>query len=798
MARFTWKRLALFAAILVAVFVLVPAGFLALTLLRASGGLPEWQAAVELDGLAGPVDILRDENAVPHIFAVTERDAFFAQGFVHAQDRLWQMQAGRQALSGRMAEWLGPLALPGDRLNRALRYAATARADYERLPAEDKALLIAYADGVNAYLASDLYRRPPEMVVLHVEPAPWAPHDSLLIQRGVNSLLMSFGQELNAQRFVLHGSDPRAPAALDPPPFEHRPIIETAGAASAGAPRDATAIPVKEKSYSDSWVLTGEFTTSGKPLLANDPQLASTLPSFWYLLHMSIDGENRVGATLPGMPVIAVGRTDRIAWGVTNGMVDQADAMLLYGDPQDRNRYRRAATDDWQQFVTHEEVFEVRFGEPVRETFRRTPLGVILPPDVLTLPVTDDADAHIEARIAYLDGDSSWSALLRLNRARDVASAVAALADFTGPALNITLADVDGGVGYVSAGRYVQRTGDAARIVDYAPRDSSEWTPLPYAENPQSQAPVNGRFVTANQPPVGPDYPHYVSDAWPAPYRTLRVHELLDERPKHDVESFLAMQRDTLSVPARWAVPKLLARAPHEVSGVGAAMLDVLRDWDYRFTADTAGPTVFLTWLRTLHEELARDEMGELLWPRGALEPLPSIVFQVLDGRHQEWCATAGSDTSPDCDAVLRTSLAGAARRLEDAFGPDAAGWRWSDAAAIEHPHGVFTGLPILGGMFSRTANYPGGPDTLMTMYVDVGNAPHFTHAFASSSLQAVYDLANLDASRYMISTGQSGHFRSPYYDNYLPRFAAGERIRIPTAREEIEPLATLKLTPIP
>ncbi len=790
MARSKLKRVARAAAAFLALVIVVPVGYIAITLLRASGGVPVWDGTVELSGVTSPIEVLRDENGVPHVFAASERDAFFAQGFVHAQDRLWQMMVSRQSLSGRMAEWMGAVALREDRLNRTLRYAATAREDFDRLPAEDRALLAAYADGVNAYLESELYRRPPEMVVLHVRPEPWAPQDSMLILRGLNSLLLSFGNELDSRRFTLHSSDPRAAQALEAPPFEPRPIIET------GAPGRVTTPPVKEKLYSDSWVVTGDYTTTGKPLLANDPQLGSTLPSFAFLMHLSIDGANRVGATLPGVPTIAVGRTDRIAWGVTNGLVDQQDFMLLHGDPADRNRYRRAESDAWQPFETHEEVFNIRFGEAFRETFRRTPEGIIMSPDILTLPVTADADAHLEVRMHYLETDLTWGAVLRLNRAPDVGAAIAALASFSGPSLNFVLADVDGGVGYVSAGRYVRRVADAARIIDYAPRDSSDWTPVPYSENPHSVTPVNGRFVTANQPPVGADFGYYLSDLWAAPYRTLRIHELLDATAKHDVGSFVAMQRDTLSVPARWAVPKLLARAPDDVSAVESAMLEVLRNWDYRFTADAAGPTVFLTWMRALHETLARDELGEKLWPIASREALPSVVFQVLDGRRQEWCATVGSSDSPDCDAVLRKSLTLASEKLKAGLGPDATSWHWDDATAMVHPHLGFAGLPMLGPMFSRTSNYPGGPDTLMNLYADISAAPRFTESVSTSSLQVVYDLADLDRSQFMISTGQSGHFRSPFYDNFLPRFAAGERIRIPTKRDAIEDIAALRLAP--
>jgi penicillin amidase len=370
------------------------------------------------------------------------------------------------------------------------------------------------------------------------------------------------------------------------------------------------------------------------------------------------------------------------------------------------------------------------------------------------------------------------------------------LAKLTGPSLNFTLADVDGSVAYVSAGRYALRNGEAARIIDFAPRDSSDWAPIPYSENPSSLAPPSGRFVTANQQPVGEDYPHYLSDYWAAPFRSMRIHELLDATQRHDVNSFLAMQRDTLSIPARLLVPAMLAGAPSNASGVESAMLETLRQWDYRFTSDSPGGTVFLTWLHAFYEQLARDEIGETLWPTMAVEPLPPVAFHVLNGRLTDWCATVGENDSADCRKLLHESLALAAARLEAELGPNPEQWSWNEATAIQHPHQIFSGLPILGSMFSRTYNFPGGPDTLMIQYVDASNAPRFTQSMFCSSFQAIYDLADLDNSLFMLSTGQSGHFRSPYYDNFLPRFAAGERFEIPTSTDAIDPVARLQLLP--
>lgn len=227
-------------------------------------------------------------------------------------------------------------------------------------------------------------------------------------------------------------------------------------------------------------------------------------------------------------------------------------------------------------------------------------------------------------------------------------------------------------------------------------------------------APPSGRFVSANQAAVGEDYHYYLSDLRAAPFRAMRIHELLDSRDKHDMASFLDMQRDTLSIPARRIVPTLLAQAPAHPSPTESAMLQALREWDYRFTPDAAGPAVFLTWLHSYYEQLARDEIGEALWPQVAGEALPPIVFQVLAGRNTEWCSKVGEDDEPaDCDRILRESLAAAAMRMEAELGPTSEQWSWDQATATEHRHQIFSGLPFLGSWFSRTFNYPGGPETL-------------------------------------------------------------------------------------
>lgn len=225
-------------------------------------------------------------------------------------------------------------------------------------------------------------------------------------------------------------------------------------------------------------------------------------------------------------------------------------------------------------------------------------------------------------------------------------------------------------------------------------------------------------------------------------------------------------------------------------------MLDALQQWDFRFENDSAGPTVFITWMRFFHEELAADELGPAMWPGMRRSPLPPIALAVLEGQNARWFAQAGDSPVPDCSAVLRRSLSRAAEVLATRLGESATDWRWGDATPMTHPHQGFAGLPLLGQRFSRVGTYPGGPDTLMIKSIDASNAPSFATADFTPSLQVIYDLSNLDASRFMLSTGQSRHYRSPHYDDFLPRFAAGERFTVPTERNAIQAEHTLILSP--
>ncbi len=784
------KRLLLGLVFLFVLVIAVPSAYLGLTLWRAHGGLPQWDGEVAVAGLDGPVEILRDANGVAYINASTRRDAMFAQGFVHAQDRFWQMALTRQMMAGRLAEWMGRPALDSDRTMRHFAGEALARRLWAQFPEEERPLLEAYAAGVNAWLDSPAYRRPPEMVILHVQPERWRPEDAFLIWRSLHDALAMFG--LEPVRALLRGVGQHPSAVNMFPGFADIsvPIIPPAD----GEETTQHSQPFKDRAFSNSWLVSGEHTASGLPLLANDPQLPATLPNLWQLMHLSYDGIRVVGPAIPGLPGIPLGHNGHIAWGATNAMVDVNDIALVQIDPDNPDRFRRGPNEPWQDFRIRRESIRVRFGRKVEQRVRHTPEGIVrLWDERPDTGFRDRPGTEREARLLGLDVDASPAAFLRLNKARNVTEALDALAVFRGPPISISIADVDGNIAYVMAGAIPLRPEAHARSIGLAPDDSNARTYLPYSENPRLINPPHGRIVTANQRIIGDEYPHYLSDYYAPPHRALRIHEMLDARDIHDPDSFQAMQMDTLSPVARDMVPIMLEAEP--ASAEDAAILQRLAEWDYRFDLDATGPLIFLTWGELLSRAILDDELG----PLGVRARIGfDMLYRALNGEHPEWCNNINTpDRIETCAEHLSATLTETRELLESTHGPDPAQWTWEQQAQLE-PHLGFDGLPLLDRMFSRRLPRPGGLETAFVTYPLTTNAPDFSQSFFSSSLQMIFDLSDLEASLFMISGGQSGHFRSPHYHDLTPAWTRGERLTIPSDRNQIEIVAELRLRPQP
>src|SRR6056297_122148 len=643
------KKIAVRTLLVLLALLLILAIYIASLIWRVTSTEPNWAGELTLDGLSEPVRILRNEQGVPHIFAANEHDLIFAQGFVHAQDYFGQMALRRQQMRGEASEWLGTLGMRADRLVRLTGLAQGAEAAWPQLPEDTRAFLQAYADGVNAWLASDHYRKPPELIALHVSAEPWKPTDSLGLMRLLHLGFSGDGDEL------LRGSLERSEtvdAQIQRMFFANEwPVFPVIDEPDGGTVPQSTETS-KTQSFSNSWVLSGNHTASGMPLLANDPHLAGTMPANFSLQRLSGGRIAAAGGTIPGQPGLVFGHNGRVAWGVTSSHVDVVDYVLLELDPDDPARYRRAPDAPWERFIERRETIQVRFGEPFELVVRSTPTGFVMPDDLMRTPFP--ARGALERHQPTMDLlDTTAITFHQLLTTTSVTETIGAIQYMTGPTMNISMADIAGNIAYVKAGRLWKRPMAQATRVDLAPMDSNEGEFIPFDDNPQIVNPDSRRIVSGNQRIVGEAYPHYLSQRWTSPDRAMRIHELLDAREVHDPDSYLAMQMDTLSPVARRLLPMMLERTDTQapvLNSVDPQLLLELRDWDFDFHPDSVAPTVFMSWIAELNKIMLLDETGDV-----ALDPVRDMEYLQIDYHSAGMVLRDGPETWCDIDDTQKT-----------------------------------------------------------------------------------------------------------------------------------------------
>ncbi|HSA81675.1 MAG TPA: penicillin acylase family protein, partial [Geminicoccaceae bacterium] len=672
--------------------------------------LPQIDGEIRVAGLKAPVTVVRDRWAIPHIEAQSLHDATFAQGFVHAQDRLWQMEFQRRVGSGRLAEIVGVAGLPGDRFMRTLGLYRRAAASLAHLRPETRARLDAYAEGVNAYLASRKGPLPPEFLLLrHHEVEPWSPADSLVWLRLMAlDLSVNYRDELLRARLAQRLTDEQI-ADVWPDYPESAPVTLVELARSLPAERLAAALPRAPDGAqgSNAWVLAGSRTATGAPLLANDPHLGLQAPGVWYLAHIQAPELELVGATLPGVPGIVLGHNGSVAWGLTNTGADVQDLFIERTDPSDPARY--LAPDGSAPFEVRAEVIRVKGGPPVTLRVRETRHGPVLSdllPDAERLFGAGEVAAL--AWTALAEDDRTMQALLQLNQARDWPSFVAATRDVGAPMQNILYADVAGHIGFIAPGRVpVRRQGDGRWPVP-GWSGAYDWLgEIPFEDLPRALDPPAGVLFNANNPIVPGDYPYLLTADWEASYRARRLARLL-AGGGHDLAAFAAIQADQRSLLAEDLLPIMLeAEAP---SPAAAAALAELRAWDRVMRPDARAPLLFAAWYRELSRLIYADELGPLF--AGFWRVRPRFMDRILKHR-QVWCddlTTAEVETCAGLAArALELALADLARR----FGDDQERWRWGTAHPARMAHAIFGDQPLLAWLFDIRAASGGDGTTV-------------------------------------------------------------------------------------
>jgi penicillin amidase len=775
--------------------------------------LPKTDGEIQLSGLAAPVQVLRDRYGIPHIYAAGARDASFALGFVHAQDRLWQMEMSRRIAAGRVAEIVGPAGLETDRFLRTLGVRRAAEANVRTLDAETRELLEGYAAGVNAFLASGPVL-PVEFWLTGVRPEPWSPADSVSwVKMMAWDLGGNWRDELMRMRLARTLPMARIHEFLPPYPGEPPAALPDLKELYGSLERDAVRLaenrgqsprsgsdpdfPAGEGLGSNNWVVSGARSESGKPLLANDPHLGLTAPPVWYFAHLSAPGINVIGSTLPGVPGVILGRNERIAWGFTNTGPDVQDLYLEKLDAA--GGY--LAPEGARPFQVIEETIRVKGAEAEKLRVRVSRHGPVIS-DASRVAQELAPRGHVLAFAwtALAGDDRSMQAVLKFARARDWESFLAAAREFETPQQNVVYADVDGNIGFVAAGRVPLRKADND-LKGMAPApgwlERYDWAGfIPFDELPRAFNPQAGAILTANHRITPPGYAHLISSGWEPPFRADRIQALLDATPRHSVPSFARMQSDVVSLAMRELLPKLLATRPRSEEARRA--LELLRRWDGAMATERAEPLIAWAWWRELSRAIYADELGEAFrqnWLARAV-----FLANVLSGDPgpARWCDDVRTPAVETCEEQLSQSLDAALADLARRYGADPSQWRWGEAHAARHEHRPFGRQPLLARLFDISVPSPGD-----TYTVNVGRnqmadeARPYANRHAAS-LRAIYDLADLERSLYIHSGGQSGNILSDHYAAFSNAWAKNEYIPMRAERKflEAEPHQLLRLIP--
>jgi len=785
-----------------ALIVLTVAAF-ALAYYFASRSLPDYEGTLQVAGISAPVEIVRDNANVPHIFGQTDEDVFFALGLAHAQDRLWQMTMLRRTAQGRLSELFGVRTLPIDSLIRRLDLYPLSRSSVAALDSETQAALEAYSAGVNAWITEvnngARGRGAPEMWVFNHAIAPWQPADSVPIVKLMALQLSSHLEEevLRARTSLILSNDDRLNDILPLTPGSGLAALPSYANLMPGLP-DYTpnsrmafdpispVVPRTLAGASNAWAAGIPRSATGSTLLANDPHLGLTAPSIWYLTRLELETGGVIGGTIPGVPVIMLGRSSDLGWGLTSSYLDDQDVFIEEVNPSDASQYR--VPGGWANFETRESIIRVKDAPSVTLQLQWTVNGPVLPPDQYDLN-TIRPPGHVTALgwTALSAQDTSVQAAMGIMRATSVEAGINAAEDYVAPAQMLTLPDRNS-VGLKLVGHVPNR--DAAHVTQgrlphfgYMPQNRWDGR-RPYDTNPQWIDPVGGIVGNTNNKIIEAPFPAHVSHMWGDSQRVNRWRLLMQAREVHTRDSFIEAQSDTVSYTARSILPLIGAdlwftgeAAP---DGTPAKLrqdaLSLLAEWNGEMNEHLPEPLIYAAWVRALQDRLTRDELGLLQSEFTHADPLfIERVYRDIDGA-AAWCDILQSAPVETCADISRLALDDALIWIDENQGTTIAALRWGDAHQATHDHPVLGDVPLLNWFVNIRQSTSGGDHTLQRGRTS-GVDPNPFHNVHAAGYRGVYDFADPDSSVFVTATGQSGHPLSRYYDNLGELWRRGEYV---------------------
>jgi penicillin amidase len=811
-------------------------GLMVLTLALAVGGFgaytvrrsfPQTSGAVTLTGLDGAVDIYRDQYGIPHIYADTVHDLFMAQGYVHAQDRFYQMDFWRHQTSGRLSELYGEGTVNADKFLRTVGWQRLAEQEYALADAETKAMLDAYAEGVNAYIANrsaaDLSLEYSFLAVngLKYTPEPWSAPSTLAWAK---AMAWDLGGNLDGeiQRAILTqkiGAEKTNEYMPFVYPDDHPIILPNPAVSTSALENLQTQVSQLDEVLggkfdgigSNNWVIAGSRTTTGLPLLANDPHLSIQMPSIWYEVGLHCRTVTQdcpydvTGFSFAGAPGVIIGHNNRIAWGFTNVGPDVQDLFIEKINPANPNQYE--VNGEWRDMVVVNETIKVQGQiepdpeEPDKDlgqydaatntttlqvTVRYTRHGPLIGEvyDLEKFATDSGLDPANGAQYAFalrwtaLEVTQTWRAIFNLNRAQNFEDFRNALRDFAAPSQNMVYADVDGNIGYQAPGNIPIRKNGDGLLPAPGWTDEYEWERyIPFDDLPYAYNPPQGYIATANNAVVGPDYAYMISLDWDVGYRAERIVEMIEAQPKISIEHIQQMQGDDMNLGAKEVLPYLLAALDKfEFGAPGQARAaEALRGWDYQMRIESQPAAIYMGFFNallkdTFYDDLPADQELDAYWPGGGSDSW-LLLRNILAKPDSAWWDNAATPAAEGRDDILRQAFIEGYASLEEDLGKNTDEWRWGGLHVAMFINATLGRVEPIGQLFNRGPFPTAGGSSIVNatgwnMTRDDRETPDNPYRVGSvPSMRMIVDLSNLDNSLTIHTTGQSGH---AYHANYI------------------------------
>ena len=760
--------------------------------------LPDYNGELTVPGITKPVDIIRDTYGMPHIYAQTDNDAYFAVGYCMAQDRLFQMDLARRLSKGRLAEILGKDLVSVDKFFRTI----TAGKSFDDIVAdytpETRSAVNAYAAGVNYFIAHHKGPLPIEFSILGYEPDPWQASDSVAVH-----YYMAWDLNSGLSIEMLHAAvidkvGPEMAKDIFPAYPDDYPTIIPEGTASLDFLK--TLAYAREVSgteggaASNSWVISSKKSVSGKPILANDPHLGHGVPGIWYEAHLVTPSMNVSGSLLPGIPLVVIGANEHVAWGWTNVMADDADFYIEKLNPANPNQYKFRGR--WEDLTIKEEVIKVKGAEDVEFTIRQSHHG----------PIISDVKKY-----EGLEGTAlsmRWTAyemltaipFYYLNTAKSIDDIEKAAAHYKCPGQNWVYADDQGNIGYWAVVGIPIRAGFSGAVPVPGWDGNHEWQGyVPTAEQPHMRNPDRGWIATANNKHVGDDYPYPISHYYTMPDRFVRIQEMITAKQKLDTQDFAKMQTDFYVVLAKEWIPMMrTSLSAKELSEKEKKALTILEKWDFVARAKDAAPAIFYATVNAMIENTFKKRLGEELY--GQYIKNKDMVFNAMrnltaKGR-SPWFDDPGSADIEGIDDVIAKSFTEAIVYLDEKMGSKVDGWEWGKLHTLTLYH-RFGKSSSLMGYFMNIGPFPMG-GSIATVNPQPYRLSDPWEGYHGASLRYIIDFADRKNSRRVIPAGISGNFMSPHYDDQVDLWREGKYRPFVLDRESIDADAryTMKMIP--